>query len=202
MFYDNIDESEVVHTSKNYQHLKELLDEGKEVAVRIQILPYGYRKYNCIAKKGEENGQKFYSVGFGNVYTDDAFFRQCEFLKLELIEPDEKALDEKLDEISEDTANELINAFDNLNRSLDDYNVLMNKAFPRMLRNLTIDIVLKTIDKYIYYQERYIKAWPITRWYWKRKMCKAMVAVEKAKDFADKMKKDGMFEPLSKHDKQ
>lgn len=74
-------------TSKDYKHLKELLDEGEKIFALVQILPPGYRKHRILATTGIDEGRKYYSIGYGYVFTDDAFFRQCEALELEYIEP-------------------------------------------------------------------------------------------------------------------
>ena len=76
-----------IETSKDYKHLKELLDKGEKIVALVQIRPPGYRKYHTLATAGIHNGQKYYSIGYGYVFTDDAFFKQCESLELEYIEP-------------------------------------------------------------------------------------------------------------------
>ena len=89
---DDYIERDKIQKSRDYKHLKDLLDAGKEVIVSIQILPYGYRKYDCIAKKGIDNERKFYTVGYGNVYTDDVFFRKCQALDLEFMDDNENTV--------------------------------------------------------------------------------------------------------------
>ena len=42
-------------TSKDYKHLKELLDKGEKIVAFIQILPPGYRKYHTLATAGIHN---------------------------------------------------------------------------------------------------------------------------------------------------
>ena len=74
------------YMSKDYKHLKELLDHGEKVVVLVQILPPRNRKYHILATTGIDKGRKYYSIGYGYVFTDDAFFRQCEALELEYIE--------------------------------------------------------------------------------------------------------------------
>jgi hypothetical protein len=69
---------------RDYKHLKELLDNGEQVVVFIQIHPCGYKKISVIAEAGvDDSGRKFYSIGYGYVFTDDAFFGQCKALELE-----------------------------------------------------------------------------------------------------------------------
>ena len=69
---------------KDYNHLKELLDNGEQVIVSIQLPPSRYKKISVIAEAGvDDSGRKFYSIGYGYVFTDDAFFGQCKALELE-----------------------------------------------------------------------------------------------------------------------
>ena len=68
----------------DYKHLKELLDNGEKVIVLVNISPPGYEKTHILAEDGVDDlGRKFYSIGYGYVFTDDAFFGQCKALELE-----------------------------------------------------------------------------------------------------------------------
>lgn len=64
--------------------LKELLDNGEKVIVFVQIHPPWCEKTHILAEAGVDDlGRKFYSIGYGYVFTDAAFFRQCKALELE-----------------------------------------------------------------------------------------------------------------------
>lgn len=71
--------------NKDYERLLNMLDEGKEVLVRIHLLPPPYGYYDVIAHTGIDNGRKFYSVGYGEVFDRETCLRQCEGLQLEII---------------------------------------------------------------------------------------------------------------------
>lgn len=86
-------ENEAIPTSRDYVRLKELLDAGVDVVVKIQILPRGCEKDSYIANSGMDGERKFYDVGYGLVYDDDTFFKQCNRLDLEYIEPDNEVED-------------------------------------------------------------------------------------------------------------
>ena len=72
----------------DYKHLKELLDNGEKVVVFIQIHPPGYEKTHILAEAGVDDlGWKYYSIGYGYVFTDKAFYSQCKTLEIEYVEP-------------------------------------------------------------------------------------------------------------------
>jgi len=70
--------------NRDYKHLKELLDNGEKVVVSIQIHPTLYEKIHILAEAGVDDlGRKFYSICYGYVFTDAAFFRQYKAFELE-----------------------------------------------------------------------------------------------------------------------
>lgn len=101
-------------------------------------------------------------------------------------------IDQEIEMMTEETANEMIKAFEDMNRASMEFSSL----FPTMMHNYAANLVLVASKKQLYYTERYVKAWPVTRWWWKRKLDKANMSVEKAKECYDKMKSEGLFEPI------
>lgn len=70
--------------NRDYKHLKDLLDNGEKVVALVQIHPPGYEKTHILAEAGvDDSGRRFYSIGYGYVFTDAAFFGQCKALELE-----------------------------------------------------------------------------------------------------------------------
>jgi hypothetical protein len=73
-----------------YQELKERLDNGEEVVIKIRLHPEPYGKYSVIARSLVDNGRKCYDLGYGLWFIDDAetFAEKCKALEVEIIEDD------------------------------------------------------------------------------------------------------------------
>jgi len=74
-----------------YQELKERLDAGEEVVIRIRLHPEPCGKYSVIARSLVDDGGKCYDLGFGLWFIDDAetFAEKCKALEVEIIEDKE-----------------------------------------------------------------------------------------------------------------
>lgn len=93
-------------------------------------------------------------------------------------------MNENMQTMAENTANDFIKALEGMNQAAEECADTMRKVMP----DIADQIVLEVWKKNLYYTERYFSAWPITRWWWKRKMEKSKVALEKANQFALEMK--------------
>lgn len=91
--------------------------------------------------------------------------------------------------MTEEQANKLLESLKEMNRVSEEYCSMM----PEMMKTMVENVALKAGDKYLHYVERYARASFITRWWWKRKMEKARIALENAMQFAEKMNK--IWEP-------
>lgn len=94
--------------------------------------------------------------------------------------------------LSQETADRLLKALEDMNQESE----MISDSVAKMIRNAVAITIIQKTEKYLYYTERHLKAWPFTRWWWKRKVVRAAADVEKAEKFANEMKGEGMFEPL------
>ena len=71
-----------------YQELKERLDKGEEVVIKIRLHPEPYGKYFVIARSLINDGRECYDLGYGLLFIDDAetFAEKCKALEVEIIE--------------------------------------------------------------------------------------------------------------------
>lgn len=91
-------------------------------------------------------------------------------------------LDSKMEMMTEETAQGLIDAFEKLNKSLSEtpnicarFNEVINREMARQV-----------VDKFLGYVEKYTNATFLTRWYWKNKAIKMAQAVKDADEFISK----------------
>lgn len=82
------------------------------------------------------------------------------------------------DKISEDTAQGLLDAFQKMNESLDEF----ENVWQRNYGVLVDEIKLKCAEKLMFYTDKYAQATFITRWYWKRKMEKFIKGIDVLKE--------------------
>lgn len=95
--------------------------------------------------------------------------------------------DNEIKGISEDTANELITAFEDLSKSLDDTMCSMSKA----VKTVMSDCIMVATEKTYHYAEKYCNATFITKWYWKRKMKNSTRALKEiAEIYQDYLEED------------
>lgn len=93
-------------------------------------------------------------------------------------------MNENMQTMTENTANDFIKALEDMNQAAEEYADTMRKVMP----DIADQIVLEVWKKNLYYTERYFSAWPITRWWWKRKMEKSKIALMNANQFAAGLK--------------
>lgn len=82
------------------------------------------------------------------------------------------------DTISEDTAQGLLDAFQKMNESLDEF----GNVWLRNYGVLVDEIKLKCAEKLMFYTDKYAQATFLTRWYWKRKMEKFINGIDVLKE--------------------
>ena len=82
------------------------------------------------------------------------------------------------DTITEDTAQDLIDAFQKCNESLDEF----ENVWQRNYGVLVDEIKLKCAEKLMFYTDKYAQATFVTRWYWKRKMEKFVKGIDVLKE--------------------
>lgn len=82
------------------------------------------------------------------------------------------------DTISEDTAQGLLDAFQKMNESLDEF----ENVWQRNYGVLVDEIKLKCAEKLMFYTDKYAQATFLTRWYWKRKMEKFINGIDVLKE--------------------
>ena len=80
--------------------------------------------------------------------------------------------------ISKDTAQNLIDAFQKWNESLDEF----ENVWERHYGVLVNEIKLKCSEKLMFYTNKYAQATFLTRWYWKRKMEKFVKGIDVLKE--------------------
>ena len=83
-----------------YQELKERLDKGEEVVIKIRLHPEPYGKCSVIGRSLIKDGRKCYDLGYGFWFIDDAetFAEKCKALEVEIIEDDDVSMLEWSDE--------------------------------------------------------------------------------------------------------
>lgn len=86
--------------------------------------------------------------------------------------------------MTEDTANDLLKAIEDMNESSAKFDAAMNEMIPKTIDNFAANLMLKHGERYAHYLTKYSNAWPIIRWYWKWMMQKAKKKLDNAQDFA------------------
>ena len=89
--------------------------------------------------------------------------------------------------ITEQLADELCNALEEGIKAHEDFMKVYKDTVPKVMMDNALNIYMKTSERYLYYTLRYNRAWFFTRWFWKRKMEKAMIANRKAKECVEKI---------------
>ena len=83
-------------------------------------------------------------------------------------------LDSKIEPMSQETADALIDAFVEFNNNIESMGDFANK-FNKVICQ---EMARQTVDKFLGYVEKYTCATFFTRWYWKRKAFKMAKAVK------------------------
>lgn len=86
--------------------------------------------------------------------------------------------------ITENVAEDLLNAFQKVNESLDEFMKTQNKV----LENAYKEMALKVCERTLHYAEKYTNATFLTRWYWKRKLNKLAQATIEINDMFTEFK--------------
>lgn len=89
--------------------------------------------------------------------------------------------------ITEQQADELCNAFEKIVNANEDFLKFCKDTFSKAMMDNALNVYMKTSERYLYYTLRYNSAWFFTRWFWKRKMEKAMIANRKAKECVEEI---------------
>ena len=82
--------------------------------------------------------------------------------------------DNEIKRISDETAQELLTAFEDLSKSLDETMSAMSNA----VKTVMADCIMVATEKTYHYAEKYCNATFITKWYWKRRMLKSTRALK------------------------
>lgn len=77
---------------------------------------------------------------------------------------------EEIEKMSEETAQELISAFEDMNKDLDD----LKSNISHFQKSVQIELAVKFVG----YMEKYANATFLTRWYWLRKARKVNEAAK------------------------
>ena len=88
-------------------------------------------------------------------------------------------LDNRLELMSQETADALIDAFDKFSKSIETE----RDMFERFNGIVNQEMARQVIDKFFGYAEKYTCATFITRWYWKRKALKMAQTVKDMSNF-------------------
>lgn len=86
--------------------------------------------------------------------------------------------EDNIEQMSQETAEELIKAFESFLMTEEETRDTVDKFFRNCLR----DAQIKAAEKYLHYMEKYVNATFVTRWYWlrkARKMNEALLEVVK-----------------------
>ena len=78
-------------------------------------------------------------------------------------------------------ADDLANAFEDVNNALKEFFETNNK----LLKEMRTEMALEISKRMLHYAEKYTNATFVTRWYWKRKMAKMVKATEEIKNTFD-----------------
>ena len=74
-------------------------------------------------------------------------------------------MEQEFERMSEDTAQSLIEAFDEMNKANEEFEKTLKRFIPQMEK----EIRLKVAERFVYYIDKYSHASFLTRWYWLRK---------------------------------
>lgn len=74
-------------------------------------------------------------------------------------------MEQEFEIMSEETANGLIEAFEELNKTNEEFEKTLKNVIPQMEK----EIRLKVAERFVYYIDKYSHASFLTRWYWLRK---------------------------------
>lgn len=88
----------------------------------------------------------------------------------------------RINQISQETADELIDALGKFNESIAE----SHEMFEKFNQVINQEMARQVVDKFLGYVEKYTCATFITRWYWKRKAFKMAQTVKEVSDFLNK----------------
>ena len=95
-----------------------------------------------------------------------------------------QAVAQSLNSMTEDTANDLLKAIENMDESSAQFDAAIKEMIPNIVDNFVANLMLKHVERYAHYLTKYSNAWPITRWYWKWMMQKAKKKLDNAQVLA------------------
>lgn len=90
-------------------------------------------------------------------------------------------LNENINTISEDVAEGLIKAFEEINQSAKE----LEETIKGLNKAIGQELARQVVEKFLCYVEKHTNASIITRWYWKRKAFKMAQAVREASTLLD-----------------
>lgn len=88
-------------------------------------------------------------------------------------------LDSQIELMSQETADEIIDAFGKFNENIETSRDMLE----RFNSVVSKEMARQVVDKFIVYVEKYTCATFVTRWYWKRKAFKMAQAVKEVSNF-------------------
>lgn len=85
---------------------------------------------------------------------------------------------EEFKKMSEETAQELAEVFEELNKSAQAY----CDKFAVLCKNATKSLIMSATGRMLHYAEKYTNATFITRWYWRRRLVNLVKAIREIED--------------------